>query len=78
MTTFPDLHAAVDQIEQGAREVTVDFSSLERIDPGATRSMEALAAAAEAKAAKVVLQGVNVGVYRVLKLAKLSPRFSFR
>ena len=32
---------------------------------------------ADAKTVKVVLRGVNVDVYKVLKLVKLTPRFSF-
>jgi hypothetical protein len=37
-----------------------------------------LAGAAHDRAAKVVLDGVNVDVYKVLKLMKLEQRFSFR
>jgi hypothetical protein len=36
--------------------------------------MENLATTADEKAAKVVLRGVNVDVYKVLKLMKLAPR----
>jgi len=32
---------------------------------------------AENKGVKVVLRGVNVGVYKVLKLVRLASRFSF-
>ena len=32
---------------------------------------------ADDKGVKVVLRGVNVGVYKVLKLVKLTSRFSF-
>jgi hypothetical protein len=39
--------------------------------------MEALAGAADDKGIKVVLRGVNVDIYKVLKLAKLSSRFAF-
>ncbi len=39
--------------------------------------MENLASTAGDKAAKVVLRGVNVDIYKVLKLVKLAPRFSF-
>ena len=39
--------------------------------------MEELARLADEKAVKIVLRGVNVDVYKVLKLVKLSPRFNF-
>jgi hypothetical protein len=39
--------------------------------------MEEFASAADEKSVKVVLCGVNVGAYKVLKLAKLASRFSF-
>jgi anti-anti-sigma regulatory factor len=58
-------------------EVVLDFSSVHRIDPCALRAMESLAAAADNKDAKIVLRGVNVDIYKVLKLTKLAPRFSF-
>ena len=58
-------------------EVVLDFSSVRRIDPRALRTMEKLAGVADDKAVKVVLRGVNVDVYKVLKLARLAPRFSF-
>jgi hypothetical protein len=39
--------------------------------------MEEFARIADEKAVKVVLRGVNVDVYKVLKLVKLTQRFSF-
>jgi anti-anti-sigma regulatory factor len=39
--------------------------------------MEKLAAKAREKAGKVVLRGVHVDVYKVLKLTKLAPRLTF-
>ena len=38
--------------------------------------MEKLAGSADKKAVKVVLRGVNVAVYKVLKLMRLEARFS--
>jgi anti-anti-sigma regulatory factor len=58
-------------------EVVLDFATVQRIDPRALRAMEELAGLADRKAVKVSLRGVNVGVYKVLKLARLAPRFSF-
>jgi len=61
----------------GAGELVLDFSSVGRIDPGAVGALEKLAVAAGEKAVKICLCGVNVSVYRVLKLVKLTPKFSF-
>ncbi len=58
-------------------EVVLDFSAVRRIDPSALRAMEELASTASDKAVKIVLRGVNVDIYKVLKLARVGPRFSF-
>jgi anti-anti-sigma regulatory factor len=49
-----------------------------RIDSGALRALEAVADAGDGKGTKVVLRGVNIEIYKVLKLMKLAPRFAFR
>jgi len=71
------LQEALEKLDGAGDELVLDFSAVRRIDPSALRAMETLAGAADDKAAKVVLRGVNVDVYRVLKLMKLAPRFSF-
>lgn len=58
-------------------EVILDFCSVRRIDPHALRALEALAGSADQKALKLVLRGVNIDIYKVLKLVKLAPRFCF-
>lgn len=58
-------------------EAVLDFSSVRRIDSSALRALEEFACIAEEKAVKVVLRGVNVDIYKVLKLVKLTRRFSF-
>jgi anti-anti-sigma regulatory factor len=58
-------------------EVALDFSSVRRLDASALKAMEELAGIADDKSVKVVLRAVHVGVYRVLKLVKLTSRFSF-
>ncbi len=89
MTTFPvwlktdgepllqALQEAGEQLESAEGDVFLDFSSVRRIDPSALREMEELAGKADDKAVKVVLRGVNVDIYKVLKLVKLTSRFSF-
>jgi anti-anti-sigma regulatory factor len=58
-------------------EVLLDFFLAQSLDPASIRALEALACAADIENAKVVLRGVNVEMYKVLKLAGLSDRFSF-
>lgn len=58
-------------------EIILDFSAVLRIDPGALQAIEEFTAVAAGKGVKVVLRGVNVGVYKVLKLVRLASRFSF-
>ena len=57
--------------------VILDFSSVRRVDHRWLRAIEDLANAADEKSVKISLQDVNVGVYKVLKLARLTERFSF-
>jgi anti-anti-sigma regulatory factor len=58
-------------------EAVLDFSSVRRIDSSALQAIEEFARIADDKAVKVVLRGVSVDVYKVLKLVKLAHRFSF-
>jgi len=58
-------------------ELVLDFSSIERIDASAISALEELAVAAKEKSVKVVLRGVNVGIYKVLKLSRLTGHFVF-
>ena len=58
-------------------EVVLDFSSVARVDGIALSSLVELANKAEAASVKVILRGVNVNVYKVLILMKLTSRFSF-
>jgi anti-anti-sigma regulatory factor len=69
------LQAACENLESGD-EVTLDLGRA-RIGTVALRGLEALAQAADKKTAKITLRGVNVEVYKVLKLARLASRFSY-
>ncbi len=73
----PALQDACEKLDSADGEVVLDFSSVRRIDPSALRELDKLAGTADAKAIKVALRGVNIDVYRVLKLMKLASRFSF-
>ena len=71
------LQEAGDKLDSAEGEMVLDFSSVRRIDPSELRGMEELAGIANGKGVKVALRGVNVDVYKVLKLVKLASRFSF-
>lgn len=71
------LRAAGEKLDGREGEVVLDFSSVRRIDSNALPAMEELARIADEKSVKVALRGVNIDVYKVLKLVKLSRRFSF-
>ena len=71
------LREAGNKLESADGEMTLDFSSVRRIDASVVRAMEELADRAKEKDVKVALRGVNVDVYKVLKLVKLAPRFTF-
>jgi anti-anti-sigma regulatory factor len=70
------LPEVLEKLDGSGGEVVLDFSSVHRIDTSALKAMENFAATVDGKA-QVALQGINVGVYKVLKLMKLAPRFSF-
>ena len=71
------LQEAGEKLDNVEGEVALDFSSVRRIDPSALRALQEFTGIAENKGVKVVLRGVNVDIYKVLKLVKLAPRFSF-
>lgn len=58
-------------------EVLLDFFLAQSLEPASIRALEDLAGTADVERVKVVLRGVNVEMYKVLKLAGLSDRFSF-
>jgi len=71
------LEEAANKLDGAAGEIILDFVSVARIDTAALRAIEGFATKVAGKPVKVVLRDVNVGVYKVLKLAKLARQFSF-
>ena len=71
------LQTARETLDGAQGDVVLDFSSVRRINPSGLRAMEKLAGIADGKAVKIVLRSVNVDIYKVLKLVKLTSRFSF-
>ena len=72
-----DLQEARGNLDCSQGEAVLDFSSVRRIDSNALQAMEGFARIADEKAVKIVLRGVNVDVYKVLKLVKLAHHFTF-
>ena len=71
------LQEAGEKLDSVEGEVALDFSSVRRIDSSALRAIEEFADIADDRGVKVVLRGVDVGVYKVLKLVNLASRFSY-
>ncbi len=71
------LQEAGEKLDSAEGEVVLDFSSVRRIDSSMLTGLKEFAALAHDKNIKVALRGVNVDVYKVLKLVKLASRFSF-
>jgi anti-anti-sigma regulatory factor len=71
------LQEAGEKLNSADGEVVLDFSSVRRVDASPLRALEELAGITDDKGVKAVLRGVNVNVYKVLKLVKLGSRFSF-
>jgi anti-anti-sigma regulatory factor len=70
------LEGVREKLDAGA-EITLNFSRITRVEPGVIRALDALARTAKEKPAALTLRGVNVEVYKVLKLARLASQFSF-
>ena len=68
---------ALEKLDSGDKEITLDFSSVRRLEGCALSVLANLAAKAETKSMKPVLCDVSPDVYKVLKLLDLTPCFSF-
>jgi len=70
------LRAAQQKLSE-AGELAIDFSEVRRLDSNGMQALLELASHADERTVKVVLHGVNVDVYKVLKLVKLDSQFCF-
>lgn len=91
MTTTAECFSLVIQSEQVAEQLTVvreklgsagpevllDFFFVQTLEPSGIRALEELDAAAEVLKTRIVLRGINVELYKVLKLAQLTDKFLF-
>ncbi len=71
------LHEAGTKLDSVEGELVLDFSAVHRLDANALYALQELAGAVERKAVSMRLRGVNVEIYKVLKLAGLTTQFSF-
>ena len=71
------LQQAHDKVSHAQGGVVLDFSSLRRMDTTVVSALEALLVSADENGVKLALRGVNIEAYKVLKLSRLSSRFSF-
>jgi anti-anti-sigma regulatory factor len=71
------LQGAIGRMQSTENEAVLDFSSVRRIDASDLEMMQELANMAEARGVKLAVCGVNVKIYKVLKLARISPRLGF-
>jgi len=73
----PILQDLAQKLDRAGSELVLDFSAVHWIDSKAVRAIDELAQKADEKAVRIVLRGVSVDVYKVLKLVRLTPRLSF-
>ena len=65
------------KLDRAGSELVLDFSAVRWIDSKAVLAIDELAQKADEKSVRIVLRCVNVDVYKVLKLVRLTPRLSF-
>ena len=58
-------------------DVVLDFSAVQRLDSELLHRLDELVIMADRKAARITMRNVNIDVYKVLKLMKLTRRLSF-
>ncbi len=71
------LRQALEKLDSCNGELVLDFSSVGRLAPAAIRELAQLVDTATGCGVKLALRGVNIDIYKVLKLARLAPRISF-
>ena len=58
-------------------DIILDFSAVQRLDSELLRRLEEVVNRADQKGVRITLQNVNIDVYKVLKLMRLTRRISF-
>lgn len=75
--TLEILSEAAQKLATGNGDIILDFSAVRRLDVELLHGLEDVVGIAGQKAAKITLRNVNIDVYKVLKLMKLTRRLSF-
>ena len=73
----PLLKAAMERLDGGHDDVMLDLSGVGLLEPQALRAFEQLAQKCREKSTRVLVHGVNIRVYKVLKTVRLADQFSF-
>jgi anti-anti-sigma regulatory factor len=68
---------ALEALTRAGGELVLDFSTVVKIDAAMATAMEELADRGARSSVLVGLRGVNVGIYRALKLLNVANKFSF-
>ncbi|HWD00624.1 MAG TPA: STAS domain-containing protein [Candidatus Sulfopaludibacter sp.] len=67
---------AMEAMSTAEGHLTLDFSAVTKIDSAGVQALEQLAASAESRSVQLVLHGVSVQLYKVLRLLNLTRRFA--
>ena len=71
------LEDAAKNLDGSGVETVLEFSAVSRLDASSLQALQEFASLANEKRSKVIIRGLNVEVYKALKLAKLTRVFSF-
>jgi len=71
------LREVLQKLDSPQGEAVLDFTAVRRVDAAAVQALEDLARVTASRSTKIGLRGVNVEIYKVLKLMNLARRFSF-
>jgi anti-anti-sigma regulatory factor len=76
-TLVSTLREAGEKLDGTEGEVLLDFAAVRRIGSREVSAIDEFAHVADEKGVRVLLRGVTVDVYKVLKLGKIAPGFLF-
>lgn len=71
------LRAIAEKLTASDGDLVLDFSAVRFLSPAALAALSQFASTAEKKRVRLVFRAVNIDVYKVLKLAKMTSRLAF-
>jgi anti-anti-sigma regulatory factor len=71
------LEKLAEQMDVDKLELALDFSAVHRVDSRGSRAIAEFARKTEENNIKVVLRGINIDLYKTMKLMRLTRHFSF-